>query len=227
MPSLPREAMEKKGVEFMKAVGCGSIAEMRALGWRELRDANDRLGGMMNGFNLYTDGWVLPRDIDECFANGLDRNVDVIIGCTVDEGANDKQNRFGRNTFASVLALADRRAAAGNKPVYVYVFDREQPGGDNVGVPHSCDNRYQFGTLDGSWRPYEQADWDLALTMQRYWANFARTGNPNGEGLAEWQVTTGGYRAMRLAAEGCAMTDYGGNAKLAEATGEIISRLRG
>ena len=29
MPSLPREAMEKKGVEFMKAVGCGSIAEMR------------------------------------------------------------------------------------------------------------------------------------------------------------------------------------------------------
>ncbi len=227
MPSLPREAMEKKGVEFMKAVGCGSIAEMRVLGWRELRDANDRLGGMMNGFNMYTDGWVLPRDIDECFANGLDRNVDVIIGCTVDEGANDKQNRFGRNTFASVLALADRRAAAGNKPVYVYVFDREQPGGDNVGVPHSCDNRYQFGTLDGSWRPYEQADWDLALTMQRYWANFARTGNPNGEGLAEWQVTTGGYRAMRLAAEGCAMTDYGGNAKLAEATGEIISRFRG
>ncbi|NXN09630.1 SASB hydrolase, partial [Indicator maculatus] len=27
---------------------------------------------------------------------------------------------------------------------------------------------------------------NLSRTLMKYWANFARTGNPNGEGLAEW-----------------------------------------
>ncbi|NXN94102.1 SASB hydrolase, partial [Rhinopomastus cyanomelas] len=27
---------------------------------------------------------------------------------------------------------------------------------------------------------------ELSRTLMKYWANFARNGNPNGEGLAEW-----------------------------------------
>ncbi|NXJ16851.1 SASB hydrolase, partial [Odontophorus gujanensis] len=27
---------------------------------------------------------------------------------------------------------------------------------------------------------------NLSRTLMKYWANFARNGNPNGEGLAEW-----------------------------------------
>ncbi|NXV05323.1 SASB hydrolase, partial [Cettia cetti] len=27
---------------------------------------------------------------------------------------------------------------------------------------------------------------NLSRTLMKYWANFARTGNPNGEGLVEW-----------------------------------------
>ena len=196
---------------------------MRALPWEAIRDANDRLGGMMMGFNLYADGWVLPREIDDCFVSGGDRNVDIVIGCTADEGGNEKERRFGGNTLASVFALAQLREKAGNKPVYVYVFDREQPGDDHPGVPHSCDNRYQFGTLDGSWRPYEQADWDLALVMQKYWANFARTGNPNGEGLPVWTPVGPERLAMRLAAEGCAMTDYSFLGKLVAAEDKILN----
>ncbi len=224
-PGATKEQMEARGVEFMEALGCRSIAEMRALPWETLRDANDRLYGMMRGFNLYADGWALPREIDDCFVSGGDRNVDIIIGCTADEGGNEKERRFGGNTLASVFALANLREKAGNKPVYVYVFDREQPGDDHPGVPHSCDNRYQFGTLDGSWRPYEQADWDLALVMQKYWANFARTGNPNGEGLAEWKAVGPETLAMRLAAEGCEMKDYGFLPRMVAAEDEILAHF--
>ena len=44
--------------------------------------------------------------------------------------------------------------------------------------------------------------------MLRYWANFARTGDPNGDGLAVWATTSDDRCAMRLAGEGCGMRDY-------------------
>jgi para-nitrobenzyl esterase len=31
-------------------------------------------------------------------------------------------------------------------------------------------------------------DQKVAETMNAYWANFAKTGNPNGQGLPEWSV---------------------------------------
>ncbi|GAC1304164.1 MAG: hypothetical protein NVSMB24_11240 [Mucilaginibacter sp.] len=35
-------------------------------------------------------------------------------------------------------------------------------------------------------RPWEPADFELAKLMSAYWANFIKTGNPNGNGLALW-----------------------------------------
>ena len=74
----------------------------------------------------------------------------------------------------------------GNR-VYFYVFDQKQPG-DDAGVPHSCDNRYQFKTLDGFWRPYTEADYALSERMSAYWAAFAHKGDPHVEGLPEWEA---------------------------------------
>lgn len=218
-----RADMERKGEAFMRELGCGSIAEMRALSADALRMANDKLG-MRGGFNLYADGWVLPRDVDECFADGSHRDVDMIVGCTADEGANGKPCIFGSNMLSAVYALGTLRPRTGKKPVYVYVFDQEQPGEDHVGVPHSCDNRYQFGTLDGSWRPYTGEDWELSLTMRKFWANFARTGDPNGAGLPQWDTFDASRRVMRLSARNCAMTDYNWNRELLDTEREIEAK---
>ena len=92
----------------LRQLSCTSIAQMRALPAEVLQKANDQYG-MRNGFNLYPDGWVLPEEVDLCFAKGLERDVDIIIGCTVDEGANGSPSRWHYNTLASVYALGHFR----------------------------------------------------------------------------------------------------------------------
>ncbi|MBQ2684878.1 MAG: carboxylesterase family protein [Erysipelotrichaceae bacterium] len=223
MAEFSREKQEKMGLELMQSLNCSSIDEMRQLKWEILRDANDKLG-FFDGFNLYTDGYVIPQDIDRTLYEGSFNDIDIIIGCTIDEGANEKKPMFGSNLVSQSMALGIRQSENGRKPVYMYVFARQQPG-DDAGVPHSCDNRYQFGTLDGSWRPYDEDDWKLSETMQKYWAQFARTGDPNQPGLPEWKPFTAEERlAMRLDAGECAMHDFNKDlcGKLETLTGEIL-----
>lgn len=54
-----------------------------------------------------------------------------------------------------------------------------------MGATHSLDIPYAFGTL-GFFPGMTEADRQLSEMMMGYWLNFARTGDPNGEGLAPW-----------------------------------------
>jgi para-nitrobenzyl esterase len=88
----------------------------------------------------------------------------------------------------------------GNAPVYRYSFDRKIPvpadhkvngmpaTARDVGARHAGEIEYVFGALDLSLPkvPWESSDRKLSDTMTTYWANFARTGNPNGDGLPKW-----------------------------------------
>ncbi len=203
MGSRPRNEMEKLGERFMEMTGCCSIQEMRQLDWQTLRDYNDQLG-FAEGFNIYPDGYVLPEETDDTILSGKLKDTEIIIGCTADEGYNDKQPLFGINMYQQVMDFAEELRKQGRDRIYTYVFDRQQPG-DDAGVPHSCDNRYQFGTLDASWRPYDENDWALSLTMQKYWANFARSGDPNGDDLPHWQPYSTDRESLRLTCPHCEM----------------------
>ncbi len=66
-------------------------------------------------------------------------------------------------------------------PLYYYVFDAEIPGWDNPGTFHSVDLWFFFETLAKCWRPFVGKHYDLARQMCNYWANFIRSGNPNGK----------------------------------------------
>jgi len=60
-----------------------------------------------------------------------------------------------------------------------------------AGAVHSADIEYAMGTLDTNefydWQPEDYALSKLFLT---YYANFCKTGNPNGEGLPQWSAIT-------------------------------------
>jgi len=69
--------------------------------------------------------------------------------------------------------------------VYVYRFRRRPPAtGDFVqyGAFHTAEVPYAYDNLAFVNRPWEPVDHQLAETMSSYWANFARTGDPNNPG---------------------------------------------
>ena len=85
----------------------------------------------------------------------------------------------------------ERRAKSGRGKIYVYRFARKLPGRKAYSFHdeafHSAELWYVFGTLERSWRPFTAADAELSRRMVRYWTNFAKNGNPNGDGLSPWQ----------------------------------------
>jgi para-nitrobenzyl esterase len=92
--------------------------------------------------------------------------------------------------------------SAGGTGVYVYRFVRKPPAtGEYLkyGAFHTGEVPYAYDNLKFVDRPWEEVDHRLATEMSGYWANFARTGNPNGPGLPVWdRYTTSDKKIMIL-----------------------------
>ena len=62
-----------------------------------------------------------------------------------------------------------------------------------VGAPHACEIEYCMGNLhlvkEYAWTPN---DFKVSETMLSYFANFIKTGNPNGDKLPNWEVAKAG-----------------------------------
>lgn len=72
--------------------------------------------------------------------------------------------------------------------VYRYRFDRTMPGdpASEFGAIHAADIEYAFNTLDSKSSDWHDEDRRVAELMATTFANFIRTGNPNGPGVPEW-----------------------------------------
>ena len=77
--------------------------------------------------------------------------------------------------------------AAGN-PGYQYQFSRTVHGQEALGAPHAAEIPFIFGTLPvwQGFRHYDESDQPYAVMMQKYWSNFAKTGNPADPTLVTW-----------------------------------------
>ena len=110
-----------------------------------------------------------------------------------DEEAARSADAFTTDGFIAFAAWKwiEAHSKTGEAPVYRYRFDlpatpsEMHPEGKYAW--HSDELEYVFGTLDvrrgAQWRPEDRR---LSDQMIRYWTNFARTGDPNGEGLPYW-----------------------------------------
>ena len=94
----------------------------------------------------------------------------------------------------------------GGKPVYRYYFEKARPGAT---ASHSAEIEYAMGNLPTN-KVYNWTvdDFKVSAVMQGYFANFIKTGNPNGAGLPEWPAAnTAGTPVMHINVESKAIPE--------------------
>lgn len=101
-------------------------------------------------------------------------------------------------SFTCQARAAARLASAFSRDVWLYEFDRSPPALQSLGAFHGLEIGYVFGTIDAP--TFQTADFALSASMQAYWAQFARGGDPNGAGRPLWPpFTVSGDTNQRLA----------------------------
>ncbi len=100
----------------------------------------------------------------------------------------------------STWKWAELQRRTGRRAVYVYLYAHPRPPTKapeqtplHSGAVHSAEIEYALGNLATNqvyaWTP---EDYGLSETMQAYFANFVKSGNPNGAGLPPWPATVSG-----------------------------------
>jgi para-nitrobenzyl esterase len=136
-------------------------------------------------------------------------------GTTAAEVKRAAQDLAGdRFTALHMWEWLEMQIKTGQAPVYRYRFEQTlplpvgSPADAEPRAPHAGEIEYVFEVLsskDLPWRPEDEKVSDL---MSTYWTNFAKTGDPNGEGLPQWP-TYGPekYEVMHLTPEPHAAPD--------------------
>ena len=173
-----------------QSAGCMSVQTIVSspLSQGLLRDAAYAVQGPDLSWRPHVDGWLLPAHVDAQAEAGAIHDIAYMIGSTAkDIGQGRQLQEAGARWCQNLLDL-------GRKPGYFYYFTRSLPG-DDAGAFHSCELWYEFETMDRCWRPWEDCDRELCRCLSGYWANFAKNGDPNGEGLPRWEPYTDGCHA--------------------------------
>ncbi|MDB5126928.1 carboxylesterase family protein [Mucilaginibacter sp.] len=151
-------------------------------GWNE----DDAFIGAIKNAADYTTG------ITKRFGNKAPEVLKLYPG-TTDAEAERSQIRMSRDQMFGVqnYSWVNQQSVKNKTKVYLYRFTRRLPAtADFVkyGAFHTGEVAYVFNNLKFLNRPFEPIDGQLADIMSSYWVNFAKTGNPNGEGLPIWPI---------------------------------------
>jgi para-nitrobenzyl esterase len=109
----------------------------------------------------------------------------------------------------SSIRLAERRAALGKAPTYLYVFAWETPI-MNLRSPHTMEIPFVFDHIDlceSMVGPINPSMRELEAVTAGAWASLARNGNPNHAGLPNWPAYTADKRATMIFDAPCRVED--------------------
>ena len=108
----------------------------------------------------------------------------------IEESPSSARDRImSHRIFAWEMRTWAELAVQAGQPAYLYHFTHvpELPDyGRDLGAFHAAEIPYVFGNIEGTGWVIDDSDRALSKLLSSFWRNFARTGNPNGEGLADW-----------------------------------------
>jgi para-nitrobenzyl esterase len=126
----------------------------------------------------------LKAGIAETYGDATDR-VAALYPVDGQGGLREAINQLVGDTW---FVRASRKMLAGMQqvpaPAFEYYFTRQSRLMPALGAHHAAELGYVFNNLPED--QVEDADRKLADAMIRYWVQFARTGNPNTDGLPKW-----------------------------------------
>lgn len=190
---------EAMGQGMVDEAGCTTLQEMRTLPAERFQEAlmayyrKQKAPFIGLPWGPVIDGYLLTDTLNNVAYRGEALDIPYLIGYCSEDIAPETM----RQSAVGWSLLQER---LGRRPAYVYQFCRDLPGedmpspqggfGDMKGAFHSAELWYVFGTLGRCWRPMTPGDYALSHRMVDYWTQFARTGDPNGEGLPRWNPCT-------------------------------------
>ncbi len=245
----PLADAEKTGVDFAKAAGANSIADLRGIPAEKLLELTGKPETPRSGIIL--DGYFFPKDVTAVYSAGEQARVPLLAGSNTQEswwGAilGDKprtratftqsvNEKFPEPIASRLLALypaatdADVESAAGElandlslsygtwrwldthgvtsgKPTFYYLYARPRPAtvadpsaAPPKGAAHSAEIEYALGNLaTNEVYAWTADDHHVSEVMQGFFANFIKTGNPNGKGLPQWDAYNQGDAHARM-----------------------------
>ena len=164
------------------------------------KDHENNEEALLNGYNvLEGDAFVIPQYLLSPTNKGnIESRLATVFGETyarkwcelykeeIEEDAFSVMNKiFSIYWFLAPHYSWSNMALDNGVDVYSYQFTKEN---HYRGTYHAGEIVYAYGNVKNDPKTYRfnESDLELSNTMLTYWANFAKTGNPNGEGLVEW-----------------------------------------
>jgi len=148
-----------------------------------------------------------PETPHEEFVAGLRRlhgtDADKFLAAykaEIDESTRTASQAIAADRLFTWQMRAWARATQGKNDVYRYFFSHAPPvfrlyipdrpkldfPDRGAGAYHSGDLAFAFGNVGLVGTEWNDREREIANEMSGYWANFAKTGDPNGEGLPRW-----------------------------------------
>ena len=158
---------------------------------------------LLNGYNVKeADAFVIPNYL---FSPTNKRNIKARITEQLDEKCaeelcelyKEEIQKDAFNTINEIMSVYwfimphhvwSNMALKSSKTQKVYRYQFTKENGYHT-TYHSGEMIYAYGNLGLSKRQfaYDESDYALQDVMLKYWVNFAKTGNPNEEGIPNWK----------------------------------------